>query len=71
MLLLGVGVVVGFTSRRRLERGLVIAGLLVLVVLSLGPVADGLSRPLEERYPALMPTAPLNGIAAVAVLGAG
>lgn len=71
MLLLGAGVIVGFTRRRRLGRGLVVAGLLVLLVFSLRPVADGLSRPLEQRYPALMPAAPLNGIAAVAVLGAG
>ena len=71
MLLLGAGVVVGFTRRRRLGRGLVAAGLLVLVVFSLGPVADGLSRPLKQRYPALMPATPLEGIAAVAVLGAG
>jgi uncharacterized SAM-binding protein YcdF (DUF218 family) len=70
MLLLGAGVVVGFTRRRRLGRGLVFAGFVVLVVFSLGPVADGLSRSLEQRYPALMPAAPLDGIAAVAVLGA-
>lgn len=71
MLLLGVGVIVGFTRRRRLGRGLVIAGFAVLVVFSLGPVADGLSRPLERRYQALMPTTPLDAIAAVAVLGCG
>ncbi len=71
MLLLGAGVVVGFTRRRRLGRGLAIAGLVVLVVFSLGPVADGLSRSLERRYQALMPAAPLDDIATVAVLGAG
>lgn len=70
-LLLGAGAVVGFTRRRRLGRALVFAGLGVLVVFSLGPVADGLNRSLERRYPALMPAAPLDGIAAVAVLGAG
>jgi uncharacterized SAM-binding protein YcdF (DUF218 family) len=71
MLLLGAGAVVGFTRRRKLGRGLVIAGFVVLVVFSLGPVADGLSGLLEQRYQALMPAAPLDGVAAVAVLGAG
>ncbi len=71
MLLLGAGVVAGFTRRKRLGRDLVIAGFVVLVVFSLGPVADGLTRPLEQRYTALMPAAPLEGVAAVAVLGAG
>jgi uncharacterized SAM-binding protein YcdF (DUF218 family) len=71
MLLLGAGVVVGFTRRRRLGRGLAIAGFVVLVVFSLGPVADGLSGLVEQRSQALMPAAPLDGVAAVAVLGAG
>ena len=71
MLLLGAGIVVGFTRTRKLGRGLAIAGLLVLVVFVLGPVADGLSRPLEQRYTTLMASAPLEGVVAVAVLGAG
>jgi uncharacterized SAM-binding protein YcdF (DUF218 family) len=71
VLLLGAGIIAGLTRRKRLGRGLVIAGLVVLVVFSLGPVADGLSGLLEQRYQALMPAAPLEGIAAVAVLGAG
>lgn len=71
ILLLGTGVVAGFTRRARLARGLAVAGFAVFVVFSLGPVADGLSRPLARRHPALMRTAPLDGVAAVAVLGAG
>ena len=71
VLLLGAGLLAGFMRRRRLGRGLVVAGFIVLLVFSLGPVADGLSRPLEQRYQALMPPALLDGVAAVAVLGAG
>ncbi len=68
---LGAGVAVGFTRSRRLWHGLAGAAFAVLLVFSLGPVADALNRPLERRYPALMPAGPLDGIAAVVVLGAG
>lgn len=72
LLLLGVGLACSFVPRRqRLARALLAAGLFVSVLFSCGPVADALSRPLEQRYPSLDLTAPLTGIAAVAVLGAG
>lgn len=70
LLLLVAGLVVGW-SRRRLHRALMLAGLAVLLVFSVGPVADGLNSALGTRYHSLMPVSPLDGIAAVAVLGAG
>ena len=71
VLLLGAGVVAGFTRRKRLGRGLVVAGFVTLLVFSLRPVADALNRPLAQRYKAFEPSAPLAGVAVVAVLGAG
>ena len=70
LLLLAAGVALCGARRRRLGRGLAVAGLVVLVVFSLGPVADRLSRSLEREYRPLAER-PLAGVAAVAILGAG
>ncbi len=71
LILLGAGVVAGFTRRGRLGRGLTGVAFAVLLVFSLGPVADAVNGPLERRYPALMPPESLDRVAAVVVLGAG
>ena len=71
LLLIGLGLAVELTRTRRLGRWLVAAGFATLVVFSLHPVAVGLGRPLAGRFPALTAAEPLDGVAAVAVLGAG
>ena len=71
MLLLGAGLVAGFTRRRSLERVFAAAAFATLLAFSLQPVAGGLSRSLAGQFPALTVAAPLEGIVAVAVLGAG
>lgn len=67
---MAAGVVLMFTRRHRLGRGLAAAGLILLVVPSLAPVANGLLGPLERRYPAFDAVAAPGGVAYVAVLGA-
>jgi uncharacterized SAM-binding protein YcdF (DUF218 family) len=71
LLLLGAGVVAGFTRGRGIGRGLAAAGFMTLFVFSLPPVASELSRSLSLRFPPLAASAPLDGVVAVAVLGAG
>jgi uncharacterized SAM-binding protein YcdF (DUF218 family) len=71
LVLLWVGLLVGRTRRRGLGLVLTAGGATLLLVLSLGSVAGVLSAPLEHRYRPLMPAAPLDGVAAVAVLGGG
>ncbi|MBS0661787.1 MAG: YdcF family protein [Verrucomicrobia bacterium] len=81
---LGLGLIVaGFwllrkERRARLGRGLVAAGILLLVVLSNKQVGLVLLRPLESQYPAIpdVPAggalpAPLAGCRAIVVLGGG
>jgi uncharacterized SAM-binding protein YcdF (DUF218 family) len=43
-----------FSKRRRTARALLFAGLALMALLSLGPVARALVRPLEASYPPLM-----------------
>jgi uncharacterized SAM-binding protein YcdF (DUF218 family) len=57
--LLLVGMAVGlvllcFTKKQRLGRGLLSAGLVLLALLSVGPVARSVVRPLEATYPPLL-----------------
>lgn len=53
--------------RKRLGQGMVAASLLMLSVVSLGPVADALVRPLERSVPAF----PGDSVDFVVVLGSG
>jgi uncharacterized SAM-binding protein YcdF (DUF218 family) len=62
VLLLGI-------DRRRAAMALLSTGLLVMLVLSTGPVANLLLRPLESRYPPIAVDPPPVG--AIVVLGAG
>ena len=71
LVLVAAGLLVSWGRRRGLGRTLTAAGLAVLLVCSLGNVARVLSAPLERRYHPLMPVAPLEGVAAVMVLGGG
>jgi uncharacterized SAM-binding protein YcdF (DUF218 family) len=71
LLLAGIGILL-WRARPRLARFLVISGVLLITVLSLGVVARALLVPLEAKYPALAP-ASLDKIDAdaIVVLGAG
>ena len=71
LILLGAGVIAGLTRRKGVGRGLAAAGFVTLVLFSLQPVAFVLNRPLARRFAALTASAPLEGVVAVAVLGAG
>lgn len=52
LLLMGVGIaLVWFTRWQKSGKGLISASWLVLLLLSLQPVADGLLKPMENRYP--------------------
>lgn len=71
LVLLLAGLLLGRTRRRGLGFVVALGGAAGLVVFSMGVVAGALSAPLEHRYRPLMPAAPLDGVTAVAVLGAG
>lgn len=70
LLLAGVGILL-WRARPRLARFLVISGVLLITVLSLGVVARALLVPLEAKYPAIAP-ASLGKLdaEAIVVLGA-
>ncbi len=59
LVLLMSGLLLGWGRRRGLRRALTAAGLVVLLVCSLGNVARVLSASLEHRYHPLLPVAPL------------
>lgn len=71
LLLSGLGILL-WRARPRLARFLMISGVLLITVLSLGVVARALLVPLEAKYPALAP-ASLDKLdaEAIVVLGAG
>lgn len=71
VLVLTVGVALLFTRRHRTGRALAVIGLLLLVLPTMKPVADGLLGPLERRYPAFEEAAAPGEVAFVAVLGGG
>lgn len=52
LLLMGLGLgLVWFTRWQKSGKGLISASWLVLLLISLQPVADGLLKPMEDRYP--------------------
>lgn len=53
IILLGLAFLLILRGRKRLGLGLGLVSLALLVILSLGPVADALLLPLEDAYPAL------------------
>ncbi|WP_276641449.1 envelope biogenesis factor ElyC [Siccibacter turicensis] len=57
-----------FSRFQKTAKGLLTASWLVLLLLSLQPVADGLLRPIENRYPTLHSSEPVKHIV---VLGGG
>ncbi len=61
-----------FTRRYRLGRGLMVVAVAALYFLSWEPFASRLIAPLEERYPALLEPAEVEApVAAIVVLGHG
>ncbi len=74
IILLGLAFLLLWRGRRRLGLGLGLGCLALLVVLSLGPVADALLLPLENAYPALDQASLAPGLeegVPVVVLGGG
>ncbi len=71
LVLLLAGLLLGRARRRGLGFAVVLAGVVALVVFSMGVVAGALSAPLEYRYQPLVPSGPLEGVSVVAVLGDG
>jgi uncharacterized SAM-binding protein YcdF (DUF218 family) len=71
LVLLIVALVLRWRGHRRASLATAIAGIAVLYLSALGPVSAALLRPLENAYPALDDTHLPQGIAGIAVLGAG
>ena len=69
LLLVGLGIVlVWFTRFQKLGKTAITAGWLALLLLSLQPVADGLLKPIEDKYPTWRGEEPVQY---VVVLGGG
>ncbi len=72
LILVCAGLVSRRVGRRRLGGALVIAGGVLVLASSLGPVSELLLRPLENRYPPVLDAAALRPLPAyVVVLGSG
>lgn len=70
--ILSIGWVLLFFRRRfREAKALIFFGILLLAVLSIGPVSNMLTAPLESRYPPLDLKDPPRDISFVVVLGGG
>jgi uncharacterized SAM-binding protein YcdF (DUF218 family) len=66
------GLLLRVGARRRAGRALIIAGVTVVAMATLGPIADTLLQPLEARYPAMLDASTLQPAQQfVAVLGSG
>ncbi len=70
IIILGIILLV-FTSKKGLAKGIIIAGVVVMAALSFGPVSDLLLEPLEHKYQPLRDTRPYSEIKWIVVLGAG
>jgi len=70
-LLLVLGLVLYAGRRRKAGLTLIVIGTLVLILLSLPPVACLLLRPLETRYPVLDPASLPQNLGAIVVLAGG
>ncbi len=73
LLVIGLALLL-FTRRQKAGKILTAAGVLLVLVLSIGPLPDMMLRPLEDRYPPLMLRADDNAAAQVkwvVVLGGG
>lgn len=69
LLLIGLGIfLVWFTRFQKLGKGAITVGWLTLLLLSLQPVADGLLKPIEDKYPTWRGEEPVQY---VVVLGGG
>jgi uncharacterized SAM-binding protein YcdF (DUF218 family) len=66
------GLLLKLTGRRRIARALIGGGVIFALAATLGPTANGLLRPLETRYPAILDASILSSAPRyVAVLGSG
>ncbi|MFH7826768.1 envelope biogenesis factor ElyC [Kluyvera chengduensis] len=69
LLLIGLGIfLVWFTRFQKLGKGAITVGWVTLLLLSLQPVADGLLKPIEDKYPTWQGEEPVQY---VVVLGGG
>nr|WP_318382149.1 envelope biogenesis factor ElyC [uncultured Enterobacter sp.] len=69
LLLIGLGLaLVWFSRYQKIGKAIISAGWLVLLLLSLQPVADGLLKPIEDKYPTWSGAQPVRYIV---VLGGG
>lgn len=66
-----IGVGLRMLGRRRAGNSGLVLGLMLFLLFSSGPFARMLLMPLENRYPPLMNTVPLEGVRWVLVLGSG
>ncbi|KFX07148.1 hypothetical protein KP22_03395 [Pectobacterium betavasculorum] len=72
LLLMGVGLLLLWcTQRQRSGKTLILASWLMLILLSLQPVADRLLLPLESQYPTWQQTPQASKIDYIVVLGGG
>jgi uncharacterized SAM-binding protein YcdF (DUF218 family) len=72
LLLVCTGLLLKLTGRRRVAGALIGGGVIVTLAAALGPIANGLLRPLETRYSAVLDASALSSAPRyVAVLGSG
>ncbi|TVP51814.1 MAG: hypothetical protein EA349_16820 [Halomonadaceae bacterium] len=71
MISVAAGVVLRIVGRRRAGNSGLILGLVLFLLFSSEPVARMLLMPLENRYPPLMDTVPVQEVRWVLVLGSG
>ncbi|MEH2920226.1 envelope biogenesis factor ElyC [Samsonia erythrinae] len=72
LLLMGAGLLLlWFTQRQRAGKTIIAVSWLLLILLSLQPVADRLLLPLESHYPTWRKTTQTNDIDYIVVLGGG
>lgn len=72
LLLMGVGLLLlWFTQRQRTGKAIILASWLMLILLSLQPVADRLLLPLESHYPTWRQTPQASKADYIVVLGGG
>jgi uncharacterized SAM-binding protein YcdF (DUF218 family) len=72
LILVCTGLLLKLTGLRRIAGALIGGGVIVTLAATLGPIANGLLRPLETRYSAVLDASALSSAPRyVAVLGSG
>ncbi|HSY05795.1 MAG TPA: ElyC/SanA/YdcF family protein [Steroidobacteraceae bacterium] len=72
LILVCTGLLLKLTGRRRVAGALIGGGIIVTLAATVGPIANGLLRPLETRYSAVLDASALSSAPRyVAVLGSG